>query len=405
MSVAVAVLGVSVAAGAAAAPLHLDDALARARAANATVLAARAEVEAARGRALQARVLPSNPVVAGSLARHTGAEGQEVDREVSLAQEIEVGGQRGLRIAVGQQDVARAEFVLTDRLRAVEADVRRAFAGLLAAERRRALAAEAVAVADRLAATARGRARAGDVAALDVQLAEVEAARAAQGRSVAEAEQAAATARLASMIAADPDETLVVSADEQERVTPAPEDELVPRALARRPDLAAAKAERARLAAEAALTHRQGWVPNPVLRGFYRQEFFEERIAGGEVSVPLPLWNRSQGTETALRAAAAGAATEVERLTRDIPRQVRSTLLRQRVAAEAWRRAEHQALPAAQAARTLLERALAGGYLGLSEVLVQQDRVLQVRAAAIGAWLDLRTAEADLGEAVGGDVE
>jgi len=393
------------AARAAAAPLDLDGALARARAANASVLAARAEVEAARGRALQARVLPSNPVVSGALARHTGAEGEELDREVALAQEIEIGGQRGLRVAASRQGVTHAESVLADRLRTVEADTRRAFAGVVAAERRLAVAAEAVALADRLLATARGRARVGDVGALDVQLAEVETARAAQGRSTAEAEQAAATARLASAIAAAPDEVLAVAADEPGSVRPAPEDELVARALARRPDLAAAKAERERLGGEAALTHRQGWVPNPTVRGFYRQEFFQEQIAGGEVSVPLPLWNRSQGTETALRAAASAVATEVERLLRDIPRQVRTALVRQRTAAAAWQRAERQALPAARAARDLLERAVQGGYLAIAEVLVQQDRVLQVRGAAIGAWLDLRTAEADLLEAVGGDVE
>jgi len=41
------------------------------------------------------------------------------------------------------------------------------------------------------------------------------------------------------------------------------------------------------------------------------------------------------------------------------------------------------------------------GYLALSDVLVQQDRLLQVRAGAIDAWLDLHVAEAEVVEAVG----
>jgi hypothetical protein len=105
-------------------------------------------------------------------------------------------------------------------------------------------------------------------------------------------------------------------------------------------------------------------VPNPVVRGFYRQERFDERIAGAEVSVPLPIWNREQGTETALRAGASVAAAEVERLVRVIPREVRLAVARRRLAATAWSRSHGETLPAVAAARALLARGDAAGYLG-----------------------------------------
>ncbi|HYV58135.1 MAG TPA: TolC family protein [Candidatus Nitrosopolaris sp.] len=381
--------------------LDLEGALARARSGSPVLRAAASEVEAARGRLSQARLFPSNPVLSGDAARHTGPGEEQIDRGVSLAQEIEVGGQRGLRVGAATYDVAHAEHALADRRRLVEAEVRRAFFSLAAIERRRVLATEAVALADRIADTARRRAHAGDVGALDVRLAEVETAHAAQTLGAAESERAAAVARLATALGAPPEEAIDVSAEERAPSTLPPEATLVERALATRPDLIAAREERTRLEAEAGLVHRRGLVPNPVLRGFYREELFKERIAGGEVSIPLPVWNREQGTEATLRAQAAGASAEVSRLLGEIPRQVHVALVRRTVAAETWTRYRDAALPATSRARADIERAFAAGYLGLPEVLVQQDRLLQVQGAAIDTWRELNLAESDLIEALG----
>jgi cobalt-zinc-cadmium efflux system outer membrane protein len=382
--------------------LRLDEALARARDASPVLRAASADVAAAGGRLRQAHVLAANPVLSGDAARHTAPTGEDViDRGVQLEQEIEVGGQRGLRIAAAEHDVARAEQVLADRRRTVDAEVRRAFFGLAASERRRALAAERLAIAGRIAEAARRRARAGEAAGLDARLAEVEMARADQERTAAETDRARAEARLATAIGAEPGEPLAAAAAD-EALAPAPsEPALVDRALASRPDLLAAREERARLEAEARLARRRGEVPNPVLRAFYREEMIQEHIAGGGVSVPLPLWNREQGTTAELLAQASGAATEVARLTAEIPRDVHLAFRRRTAAEEAWRRYERDALPATAAARSLLERGFDAGYLSLPDVLVQQDRLLQVRRAAIDAWLDLHEADADVVEATG----
>ena len=400
-ALATTVVLVLAAAAAGADLLSLEEALARARIASPALRAAEADLDAARGRLAQARLFPANPVLSGELARHTAPGEEQLDRGVALAQEIEVGGQRGLRVGAATYDVAHAEHTFADRRRLVEGEVRRAFFAVAAVERHRVLAAEGVALADRIADTARRRARAGDVGALDVRLAEVETARAAQTLAAADSERAVALAHLAAALGAPPDEAIGVIAEDQEHAALPSEQTLFERALATRPDLVAAREERARLAAEAQLVHRRGLVPNPVLRGFYREELLDERIVGGEVSIPLPVWNREQGTEAALRAQAAGAAAEVNRLVGEIPRQVHVAIVRRGVAAGAWARYRDAALPAASRARADVERAFAAGYLGLPEVLVQQDRLLQVQGAAIDTWRDLNIAESDLIEALG----
>jgi outer membrane protein, heavy metal efflux system len=380
--------------------LRLPDALVRAAAASPAVRTAEADLAAAHGRLRQARLLPANPVLSGDLARHTAPGEAMKDRGVALDQEIEVGGQRGLRITAAEHDVARAELALADHRRLTEGEVRRAFFGVAAADRRCRLAGERLALASRLAATARQRVEAGDAPALERRLGDLETVRAEHERARAEAQRERAVLRLADALGASPEEQLVVVTDADPGHPAAAEGTLVERALAGRPDLAAARAEHARLEAEADLTRRQGIVPNPVLRGFYREELLNERIAGGGISLPLPLWNRQQGRETELLALARGASTQTA-----LPREVHVALLRRRAAEDTWRRYEAEALPAAAAAGEELDRALRAHYIGLADALVQQDRLLQSRQAAIDAWLELREADADLIEAVGGDIE
>ncbi len=387
--------------------LTLDEALERARTQSPLLRAAGAEVDAAKGRLMQAGTIPANPVLKGDLARHSTIEPSTVnlDRGVELEQEIEVGGQRGLRVGAARHDVARAEQLLADTRRTVEADVRRAFAALVAADRRLVLGRESVGVAARLVEATERRARAGDVADLDLQLARIEASRAEQAVAAATAERAGATARLAAAIGAGPDEDVEVAGIEGDvAVSPAPESELVSRALAARPDLAAAREAHAQLVGEADVTRRVGLVPNPLLKGWYRQELNEEHIAGGGVDIPLPIFNRGQGTEVAQRAAAAGAASEVERLEREIPREVHTALARHAVASASWTRYQRDVLPAVRTARELLERGFEQGYLGLRDVLAQRDRLVGARVDAITIWLSLAEADADLRAAVGEDI-
>src|SRR5258708_4111610 len=84
--------------------LSLDAAMDRASHANAELHAARAEVEAARGRLAQASVLAANPILTTGGTRHSIPGEVNTDSHVSLGQEIMVGGQRGLRMTAARFD-------------------------------------------------------------------------------------------------------------------------------------------------------------------------------------------------------------------------------------------------------------------------------------------------------------
>jgi cobalt-zinc-cadmium efflux system outer membrane protein len=402
MKAALAALLLVPCAAATAEELRLDQALELARAGHPSLRAASADVDAARARLLQAGLPLANPVLSGELARHTESGNPHLDRGVAIGQEVEVGGQRGLRVAAAEHDVDRVEDLLAEQARTLDAGVRRAFAGLVAAESRRDLAAEALAISQRILAITERRARAGDAGELEASLARIDAMRAERSLAAAETDRVRAATALASAIGAEADVRLE-AVPEEPRPGPALEESaLVAQALAARPDLAGARAERDRLSEQARAVHREGVVPNPVVRAFYRHELGSETIAGGEVAVPIPIWNRAQGTEAELLAAARRADAEADRLAREIPREVHLALARRGAAEVAWAEYRDEAMPAMAAAQALLERAAASGYLGLSELLTQRDRLLAVRAAAIAARLEFDEAEADLVEAVGG---
>jgi cobalt-zinc-cadmium efflux system outer membrane protein len=403
--VALMLVAGAAAAGRPAAALTLDEALARAQRSHPSLPPATATIDAARVRLAQARRLPANPVVALEVVRHSGPDDVNIDRGVTVSQEVEIGGQRGLRILSAEHEVAHAEELLADRRRTIAAEARRAFAGVIAAERRGALAREAATLASRLLEIAERRVRAGDAGDIDVQLARIQAIQAAQAETLATVERARAAARLASAIGADAAEVLVVDPGAEHAAPPTlARDTLVAHALATRPDLAAAREERARLEAEAALARRHGRIPNPVFQGIYREELGPEHFAGGAIALPFPIWNRDEAAEATLLAAAASAAADERRLLQEVPRQVEVAALRRDAAASAWARYEREALPAGDAARAAVERAYTTGYFGLTDALAQQDRLLQVRTAAIATWLDLHEADADLIEALGGDL-
>ena len=381
--------------------LTLDEALARARSANSDLAVAAADIAAARGRFAQAGVLAANPVLTTAGTHHRIPGEVNADAAVRLGQELAVGGQRGLRIAAARHDVAHAEWLRADRERLVDGEVRRAFVGVVAAERRRALAVDAAAQSERLADIAGTRLAHGDTGRLDVDLARLDATKTHADAAAAQIAVDAARTRLATAIGAEPDEILAVAApDEPTRPTPT-EDAVLARAITARPDLTAARAERDRLEGEANLAHRVGLIPNPTIRGFYSHENGSETLVGAEIEVPLPIFDRQQGAEMELRGQAAAAAAQVTRLERDIPREIRAALAHHRAAQTVWSRYREAALPAADQARASLTQALSAGLVGIADVLAQQDRLREARGASVDAWLDLHEAEADVIEALG----
>ena len=153
----------------------------------------RLEQGAAQGRLDQAGLfLRSNPVIEGSLSRKdTVPDGGEkvTNHGLSLSQEFEIAGQRGLRVAAARSGMEKTARDIQDRERIVVAEARNAFAKALAAKRKVELAGEAVRLQEELVSSAMVKFQAGDISVLEENLAEVELGKARRERLLAEREK------------------------------------------------------------------------------------------------------------------------------------------------------------------------------------------------------------------------
>ncbi|MBI2795286.1 MAG: hypothetical protein HYX65_01095 [Gemmatimonadetes bacterium] len=102
--------------------LTVEDARALAQRQNPDLAVASLDVAIAQGQLRQARAIRANPFL-DVLAGGPGGTGPEL----SLAQEVEVAGQRGLRTAAAEAELTRTRFTTADRTRLVIHAVDRAF--------------------------------------------------------------------------------------------------------------------------------------------------------------------------------------------------------------------------------------------------------------------------------------
>lgn len=368
-------------------------------------LADREEIAIANAGLLRARTLPFNP----------DASFQSVGRtsELVATQELEVLGQRGLRIDAARLGVARATAAVANaaRLTVFEASV--VFVRTVAADRRLGVTRDGLALVDRLLTAVRIQLREGEISRLDANLAEIEAGR-ARARVLA-AQRAASNARfeLKRLIGLPPDAAIGIVDDSISAATvigsfprraggdtaEVPTGALVTAAMERRPDLIASAAAVREFEALAALARRER-LPN--LRvGAVVESGNGVRGIGPALGITLPLFNRNKGViaerdaqrrQAALRQQAAGL-------------QVRADVT---TAARAFQTASAEALVFEQSVRqpsqenaALLETAFLAGKIPLATLLLLRNQLLEGELGYWDAWLARQEALIQLQAALG----
>jgi len=112
--------------------LTIDEAVDTALKNNPEIQAVRLEKDAAQGRLDQAGLwLRSNPVIEGSLSKKDTLPGggeKVTNKALSLSQEFEIAGQRGLRVDAARNGMEKAAVVFRDRQRVLIAEVKDSFA-------------------------------------------------------------------------------------------------------------------------------------------------------------------------------------------------------------------------------------------------------------------------------------
>ncbi|MBX9929011.1 MAG: TolC family protein [Gemmatimonadaceae bacterium] len=386
--------------------LTLSTARRLALAKNPTLFASRQDTAVARGGLQQARLLRFNPDLSW-VAPGPGFGGSRNATEFALMQELEVAGQRGLRIDAASFGLTRATATVANASRLTLADASIAFYRALSADRRLQVTRDVLALTERLLAAVRIQLREGEISLLEANLAEIEFGRAQARVLSAQRDAAIATFELARLIGLgpgvalrleDPAAALLVMPDSVRPVAPVAPiardpslphldiDSLTALALARRPDLAATVTAVRESESLIALSRRAA-LPNLRFGVLAERNPGENRTrVGPAVGLSLPFFNRSQGLVAQRRAEARQAL-----FLRDAVRlQVRTdiaTAVRALTAANAEVAVfEASVRQPARANSALLEAAFRAGKIALPTLLLLRNQLLDAELGYWQAW-------------------
>lgn len=348
------------------------------------------------------RWVPSNPVLTGSAARREGVEAASTDLGVSLSQELWIGGQSGLRQRAAEQREEGARQEQAFLRRAVMARARRAFLEVLVADESVDTAARVAALAEDVAGYAESRLQAGESTLPELNAARIALGQARAAVAAARREARAARLGLADVLSVDPAQEIEVRG----RLAPAPlevpdRERLLTLAARRRQDLAAAAA-RVVAAREELRLSRRLLIPNLTVLGFYEQEEGSDDIAGGGLSIPLPLLHRFGGERKAAAARLQQSRLERHQLALEVRREVLEAVSDYEAARERVSILSDEMLERAEQNVRLVETAFRRGKVGAPAIATAQDRLAAVRRAYLEAQRELVRAAAALERSTSG---
>ena len=368
-----------------------SDAIARLSTDSPRVRAIRSGIEVARAEVIAASRWPNPRLYVGREAVAGVSE-----TITSVLQPLPVTGQRRFEIAAADAVVDATSFRADDALKRARADLRLAYADLVAAQTRERELTDARDRLQELAGILSRREREGDAAGFDRLRAEREVLDVEADRVIAAADRARAQGRLAGFFAAASDPTSLVAADRIVTVRDVPPvDTLVEQAERTRGEILALRkeVEAAGFAARAADRRR---VPEPEVLGGTKTSTFSGGDVGSVLAVQavLPLFDVGRAERARAQARASQASARLEALQITLRGDIaawRGAALERRAAAERYRAS---AVASASDVERIARVSYESGERGILELLdaYRTSASARVRQAA----LDVSAREAEI---------
>jgi cobalt-zinc-cadmium efflux system outer membrane protein len=380
------------------ATLSLADALARAMAANPTIVAARLQRPIDLAAVSVAGERP-NPDVVYEAAKETPRQA------IGATIPIELGGKRQRRIDVANAGAAVGEADLARVIAEVRHDVRRAYFEAVAAEMRAQMADDLRALAQRARDAANARVVAGDVPRSDLTLSDLALARGENDLVGARGEAIATRAELNILLGQAADTPLTLSDPLSGGLLVAPQEAF---ALATQANVDVQVLDRqiveqvAKVNLAKALT-----VPDVAAGGTFTYDAEPEfrygwRMSGG---VTVPVFTRHKAGVAVEDATLTRLRREREALVARISGSIAAALARASAARDQIGRYETSILPLALEAERQAQVAYSGGQISLP-VLVQSLVISrETRQRGLQAGLDYQHALTDLDRAIGASIK
>ncbi len=387
----------------------------RALSTNGELAAARMEIERARARLRGAGLRPNPSIeVEQSTGRFSGSAG-ESEVSVGLAVPIELGGKRRRRIELARAELEATEAEVADRERRLTNEVRALYAEALAAIRELSTLEELNDLDLQTTRFVQARVNEGETAPIELNQLRVEVERLRSRRALVEGRLKVSLLRLKSVAGIGPSEILRLREDLQQPValpSPVSVDAAMEIALRSRPDLRFAKLSEAVAQAGLQLARAQA-VPDltPFTKYSSNRSVLEDTPVGllrdrdklltFGVSVEIPIFNRNQGGKAEAAIAINQAQQRREFLEAVIRSEVQSAYARYEAAQAAVTTFEQGAIPRSSENVRTIRAAYQIGAFTITDLLVEQRRLLDVQREFTEALAERYRALADLQAALG----
>ena len=355
-------------------------------AANPAVAQAAARVEALRGRWVQAG-LPPNPT-AGYTASEVGNDGRGGQQGGFAGQEFVTGGKLRLDQAVVAQEIQRAQLQLEAVQLRVATDVRRAAYAVLVAQRRVELTEELLSLSGQAVKASQELVEAQEISRAGLLQTQLEQQSTSIVLQRARNQLNGAWRSLSAVMGSDlPAQRL--AGDVTQLPAMLDWEEQLARISTASPELGAAMADvmRAQAAVRRAVVQ-----PIPNLETQFSVQYDDstnDTVAGIQVGVPLPLWNRNQGGIRQSQAEAMEARRNVDRVQLDLKQRLADTFQRYATAHAQAVTYATSILPQASQSFELVQRGYGLGELGYLDLLTAQRSYFQSNLAYLDALDDL----------------
>jgi outer membrane protein, heavy metal efflux system len=287
-----------------------DQAVVYALSHNAVLLAARSEVEAARGLVTQAGLRP-NPSVEFERKEQLG--GSDNTSMVAGMLPLELGGRRSARLLVAQKELEVKERLLADRERLLAAEVRNKFGAALAEILKLAFSEDLINTTDRGFRLVAAKVKEGQTAPLEENMLLVEVNRVRSVRETNEGKVEVALLELRNLVGMSPEEPLRLKGDFDHLISTLPTVAMATEeALRTRPDIQAARATEELASARIVQARAEGRLDASLTGKYERMDFsfpqqgvnmagqlvpiqgvFHSVSAG--ITLDIPVRNKNQG--------------------------------------------------------------------------------------------------------------
>ncbi len=391
-----------------------DELVARALSDNPDLSAARAEVEAARGRLLQAGLRPNPMLELG------GQKALSPDNNITVGVTLplDLNRRKEGRVGVAERELDMKVAQVVDRERRLRADVRMKAADVLAARRDLEVTDDLLRVNREALALIGERVRRGAVPPLEESLLLVEVNRLEAKRRLLESQVEVFTLQLRVLVAHPVEVPLSVKGD-LSLPPPTPDrPSAIDRALERRPDLQMARADAATARARILKEEAEGRWDASISVNYQRQDFgfglngLTDRggtrpiqdvfhYFGGAVTITLPVRNQNQGNVAAARADATAADRRLELATLITRQEVESAFAQHEAARRSLEIYARGVRDVARQNLDVVRKTYDLGRGSLLDVIAEQRRYIEIEMGYTEALKRLYNAVVEIERAVG----